>query len=99
MQYSEEIVSTKKLKTDLICFWKLEGFLPPNDIKSARFISKGQSLLVFNFGSAIETSKGIIDNSFFVVPFISESLIINQSGDINLFGVSFLGDGLFKLFK
>ena len=57
MQYSEEIVSTKKLKTDLICFWKLEGFLPPNDIKSARLYQKDKAYWFLISGAQLKPQK------------------------------------------
>lgn len=99
MRYTEKIVTKKPLKSDLICYWEMKGIISGNTPRQTRYVPKGQSLLIFNFGNSLKTSERIINNPFFVVPFISESLIINQIGNINLFGISFRGDGLYKLFQ
>ena len=75
----------------------MNGSVPLSEGISSRYIPKGQSLLIFNYGTEIKLPNEIINSPIFIVPTIASSLIINQTKNINLFGVSFIGDGLYKL--
>lgn len=97
MQYTEKIVSNEYLKHDVLCYWQMDGYIPQKEGIDSRYIPKGQSLLIFNYGDVINLPDKQIHSPFFVVPTITSSLMINQTGNINLFGISFLGDGLFKI--
>lgn len=99
MHYSEIIVTNQQLKENVLCYWQMKASIPVSNNISSRYVPKGQSLLVFNFGDVIKLPTEVIDSPFFVVPMIASSLMINQSGNIDLFGVSFIGDGLFKLLQ
>jgi len=69
----------------------------------SRYLPKGQNMLVFNYGSDIEYLDApkikFLNSKFFVVPAIATSRMINQKGKIDLFGISFIGDGLYKLME
>lgn len=101
MNYVEEIVSNKNLKSDVLCYWQMSGDIRSKEGVRSRFLPKGQNLLVFNFGNRVEKQdiipQGYSESPFFIIPAIKSSTIINQKGKIDLFGVSFIGEGLFKL--
>ena len=97
MNYSEKIVTNEFLKDDVLCYWEMVGSIPSSEGLHSRYLPKGQSLLIFNYGDKIKLSSKIIESPFFTVPAIASSLIITQTGKINLIGISFIGDGLYKL--
>lgn len=101
MNYKEEIVKNNKLKKDVFCFWEMTGEIPSNKLKQSRATPKGQNLLIFNFGDSLEllnkTTRKKLSSPFFAFPATIASPIIRQKGNIQLFGVSFIGEGLYKL--
>lgn len=101
MNYLEKIVEHKGLKNDVLCYWQMKGSIPASEIISSRHIPKGQNLLIFNYGDVVEVTnskkENFIETPFFVIPAISSSSIVSQTGNIDLFGISFIGDGLYKL--
>ncbi|HCT52701.1 MAG TPA: hypothetical protein DF712_09595, partial [Balneola sp.] len=70
---------------------------------NSRYLPKGQNILVFNFGDPIEqldlSQSNLPKKQFFIVPAIKSCTIINQRGKIDLFGISFIGEGLYKLIQ
>lgn len=103
MKYSEIIESNEQLKESVLCYWQMTGIADIDNGVSSRHIPKGQNMLIFNFGDQIEHT-GLLQNnlskfSYFIVPALKTSLILNQKGKIDLFGVSFLSDGLYKLIQ
>ena len=103
MNYVEEIVANKVLKADVLCYWQMSGDINSKEGVNSRYLPKGQNILVFNFGGSIEEldlpSKSYSKSPFFIVPAIKSSTIINQRGKIDLFGISFIGEGLYKLIQ
>ncbi|WP_421801330.1 helix-turn-helix domain-containing protein [Flagellimonas sp.] len=103
MNYTEKIVDHPVLKQDVLCYWEMKGDIESLAGVESRYLPKGQNLLVFNYGDAIERSSvqtvNFLDDNLFVIPAIATSRMIKQKGRINLFGVSFIGDGLYKLFQ
>ena len=103
MNYVEEIESNKILELDVLCYWKMSGNINSKEGVNSRYLPKGQNILVFNFGGSIEEldlpSKSYSKSPFFIVPAIKSSTIINQRGKIDLFGISFIGEGLYKLIQ
>ena len=103
MNYTEVIVSNEILKMDVLCYWQMSGYIDSEEGVNSRYLPKGQNLLVFNFGDGIEamdvTHKSFAINPFFIVPAIKSSSIINQRGKIDLFGISFVSEGLYKLIQ
>ena len=100
MNYNEIIASNEQLKDSVLCFWQMTGFIDNHAGMDLRHIPKGQSLLIFNFGDRIEQLESpnteLLETSYFVIPAIATSRIFNQKGQIDLFGVSFIADGLFN---
>jgi AraC-like DNA-binding protein len=103
MNYVEEIVSNKILKRDVLCYWYMSGYINSTAGINSRYLPKGQNILVFNFGDSIEqlnlSQNNDFKSPFFIVPAIKSSTIINQKGRIDLFGISFIGEGLYKLIQ
>lgn len=97
MNYSEKTTIHESLKDNVLCYWKMDGYIPSLENIHSRYLPKGQSLLIFNYGDKIQLPDKTIESPFFIVPSISSSLIINQTGKIKLIGISFVGDGLYKL--
>ncbi len=97
MKYFEKIVKHQQLKDHVLCYWNMNGSIPSSNSINSRYVPKGQSLLIFNYGNKINLPNKEINTLFFIVPMISSSLVINQTGKIDLFGISFIGDGLYKL--
>lgn len=103
MNYVEKIVVNNILKEDVLCYWQMSGGIDSEAGVNSRYIPKGQNILAFNFGDNIE-QLGLSQNSFskapfFIVPAYKSSMIINQRGKIDLFGISFIGEGLYKLIQ
>ncbi|SIT03613.1 Helix-turn-helix domain-containing protein [Zobellia uliginosa] len=103
MNYDEKIVTHEYLKDDVLCYWQMSGDIDYIVGIHSRFLPKGQNLLIFNHGSDIEyldaTKFKCLNPKIFVVPAFATSRRINQKGKIDLFGISFIGDGLYKLMK
>ena len=103
MNYTERIVTEGHLKGDVLCYWQMSGNIDSSSGVTSRYLPKGQNLLVLNYGNEIEyldTQKvKFLNPQFFIVPAITTSRIINQKGHIDLFGISFIGDGLYKLIE
>jgi AraC-like DNA-binding protein len=103
MNYRETIVSNEHLKENVLCFWQMEGHIPTSENVQSRHLPKGQNLLIFNFGDEVRSFMPSLTNTsnapFFIVPALNSSIMIRQSGEINLFGVSFIGDGLYRLIQ
>lgn len=103
MNYVEEIVSNKTLKADVLCYWQMSGNINSKAGINSRYLPKGQNILVFNFGDSVEqlnlSQNSDFKSLFFIVPAIKTSTIINQKGKIDLFGISFIGEGLYKLIQ
>ena len=103
MKYTERIVTQDQLNGDVLCYWQMNGEVENSSGVNSRYLPKAQSLLVFNFGNDIDQSNAphadIKNLTFFIVPAFASSIIINQKGKINLFGISFIGDGLYKLIQ
>lgn len=101
MNYTERLVTEETLKDDVLCYWQMSADIDNLSGIHSRHLPKGQNLLVFNFGNDIEyldrPKHEPIDTKFFVVPAIATSRIIIQKGKIDLFGISFIGDGFYKL--
>lgn len=101
MNYTERIVSQEFLKDDVLCYWQMCADIDETGGVHSRYLPKGQNLLVFNYGGDITYSDApkfkFLNPKFFVVPAIATSRIINQKGCVDLFGISFIGDGLYKL--
>lgn len=102
MNYVEELVSDQVLKTDVLCYWEMSGHIDNAAGISSRYLPKGQNLIVFNYGEEVQYAAPeipFLNPSFFIVPAIATSKMIHQKGRIDLFGISFIGDGLFKLIQ
>ncbi|HAW81229.1 MAG TPA: hypothetical protein DCX27_16930 [Balneola sp.] len=103
MNYVEEVVSNKCLKSDVLCYWQMSGNIDSKVGVNSRYLPKGQNILVFNFGDPIEqldlSQSNLPKKQFFIVPAIKSCTIINQRGKIDLFGISFIGEGLYKLIQ
>ncbi|WP_298550812.1 helix-turn-helix domain-containing protein [uncultured Algibacter sp.] len=104
MNYHETIVSNEQLKDSTLCYWEMNGFIDLEEGIDLRYIPEGQNLLIFNFGNPIElldTSEknSFLSSPFFVIPAIASSRLFNQKGKIDLFGISFIADGLFNLIQ
>lgn len=103
MHYIEKIVEHPSLRCDVLCYWQMTGSIPEAKNLHSRHTPKGQNLLIFNFGNRIETINGAkshdTDSPFFIVPALPTSQMIGQRGTVDLFGISFIGDGLFKLIQ
>lgn len=103
MNYTERIVSREFLKDDVLCYWQMDAEINAAVGVHSRYLPKGQNLLIFNYGGDIQyldAPKFKFPNpKFFIVPAIATSRIINQKGCIDLFGISFIGDGLYKLIE
>lgn len=103
MNYIEEIVTNKKLSADVLCYWHMSGNIASQVGVISRHLPKGQNLLVFNFGDNVEilnsSSDFLINFPFFIVPAYKSSIIIKQKGVIDLFGISFIAEGLYKLLE
>lgn len=103
MNYIEKIETQLQLKADVLCYWQMTGDIDNQSGVNSRHLPQGQSLLIFNYGDDIEYLNGknakSVYSSPFIVPAVASSAIINQKGKINLFGISFVGDGLFKLIQ
>lgn len=103
MNYTEKVVTQDSLKHDVLCYWQMNGNVDKLAGVNSRYLPKGQNLLVFNFGDEIgnlnDSNISYSNQLFSVVPAIATSRIINQKGEIDLFGISFIGDGLFKLIQ
>ncbi|GAB4378756.1 MAG: helix-turn-helix domain-containing protein [Salibacteraceae bacterium] len=101
MNYTEKLVTEESLKDDVLCYWQMRGEIDENVGINSRYLPKGQNLLIFNYGSDIEymdaTKFKYLNPKVIVVPAFATSRIINQKGKIDLFGISFIGDGLYKL--
>ena len=101
MNYTEKIVSHEFLKDDVLCYWQMNAAIDQEAGVNARCLPKGQNLLVFNYGGDTnypDAPKIKFSNlKFFIVPAFATSKMINQKGGIDLFGISFIGDGLYKL--
>jgi len=103
MIYSELIELDKSLKESVLCYWQMTGKIDSNEGVTSRHIPKGQNILIFNFGDQIEY-PGIAQKFFsrfpiIIVPALKSSLIFNQKGKIDLYGISFRSDGLYKLIE
>ncbi|RMF56132.1 MAG: AraC family transcriptional regulator [Calditrichaeota bacterium] len=99
MKYTEKIVSHEQLKGDVLCYWQMSGIVDTRDGVKSRYIPKGQNLLIFNTGDEIEAESNSPQTPFFILPAIKSSMMVNQKGKIDLFGISFIGEGLFKLIQ
>jgi AraC-like DNA-binding protein len=103
MKYSETIETHKKLKESVLCYWQMTGEIDSIGGITSRHIPKAQNILVFNYGDQIEYHKATQNISgrfsIFMVPALKSSLIFNQKGKIDLFGISFIRDGLYKLIE
>lgn len=103
MNYQEQIVDNDIIKSDVLCYWMMSGMLDNSVGVSSRYMPKGQSIMVFNFGDRIVgqglSQYEIVKNQIFIIPAFKSSMIINQKGKIDLFGVSFIGEGLYKLIQ
>jgi AraC-like DNA-binding protein len=104
MNYQEIIVLNEKLKDNVLCYWEMTGIIDQEKGIDMRYIPKGQNLLIINFGNPIlqldtpeETS--LLHSPFFIIPAVSSSRLFNQKGKIDLFGISFIADGLFNLIQ
>jgi AraC-like DNA-binding protein len=101
MNYHENIVSNEQLKDSVLCYWKMTGKIPDTEVLESRATPKGQHLLIFNFGAPLEL---VLDNKtiqlskkFFAFPSTVSSPLIRQKGNVDLFGISLIGEGLYKL--
>lgn len=103
MNYSEVLVTNKVLKESVLCFWEINGRISETEGMSLRYLPKGQNLFVFNFGDRISSLDALFSESsedrFFSIPAIASSHVFQQKGDIELFGISFISDGLFKFIQ
>ncbi len=103
MNYTEKIVINKSLKEDVLCYWQMDADIDETVGVNSRYLPKGQNLLIFNQGSDFEyfdsTEFKFLNPKIFVIPAFATSRIINQKGKIDLFGISFIGDGLYKLME
>jgi AraC-like DNA-binding protein len=104
MDYREVIVSNEQLEDSALCYWEMTGFIDQEKGVDLRYIPEGQSLLIFNFGSSIEQldtpeEMSFLDAPFFIIPAVASSRLFNQKGKIDLFGISFIADGLFNLIQ
>jgi len=103
MDYNEVIISNEHLKDNVLCLWQMRGFVDSNTGVHLRHTPKGQNLLIFNFGDSIEqdNNQGIffLSPSIFIIPAINSSRVFKQKGNIDLFGVSFIADGLFNFIQ
>ena len=103
MKYFEIIESQEQLKEDILCYWQMTGKIDTSKGINSRHIPKGQNILIYNFGDPIEypdfTQNVLSNSSFLIVPALKSSLIFNQKGIIDLFGISFKGDGFYKLIQ
>jgi len=103
MNYTEKIETQEHLKNDVLCYWQMQGYIDNETGITSRHLPKGQNLLIFNYGNEIgyldEDKIEFSNPEFFIVAAINSSRIINQKGKIDLFGISFIGEGLFKLIQ
>ncbi|WP_348655432.1 AraC family transcriptional regulator [uncultured Roseivirga sp.] len=103
MNYTEKLVAEKSLKDDILCYWQMKGDIDEAVGINSRYLPKGQNLLIFNYGRDIEymeaTKFMYLNPRVIIVPAFATSRIINQKGKIDLFGISFIGDGLYKLMR
>lgn len=101
MNYSEEVITQADLAQDVLCFWQMTGNVATADGLDSRFLPKGQNLLIFNFGSGVSFWKGQeapkTMEEIMMVPAIATSKIVHQQGKIDLFGITLIGEGLYKL--
>lgn len=101
MNYKEKVINNKKLNKDVFCFWQMSGIIPTNKSKESRVTPKGQSLLIFNFGDSLEllnkTTTKQLSQPFFAYPAAISSTLVRQKGNVQLFGISFIREGLYKL--
>lgn len=103
MQYTEKIVDLASLQRDVLCYWQMVGNVDHLSGITSRYVPKGQSLLVFNYGDPIDYHDApkieLVNAQLIIVPAVATSSIVNQKGAIDLFGISLIGDGLFKLIQ
>jgi methylphosphotriester-DNA--protein-cysteine methyltransferase len=104
MNYREIIVSNEQLKDGTLCYWEMTGFVDHDKGIDMRYIPEGQNLLIFNFGTPIDLldtpeKSSFLNSPFFVIPAVATSRLFNQKGKVELFGISFIADGLFNLIQ
>jgi len=104
MNYREIIVSNEQIKDGTLCYWEMTGFVDHDKGIDMRYIPEGQNLLIFNFGTPIDLldtpeESSFLNSPFFVIPAVATSRLFNQKGKVELFGISFIADGLFNLIQ
>lgn len=103
MDYNEIKISDDYLNENVLCVWQMGGFVDNNSGIKFRHIPKGQNLLIFNFGDNIEQNDNkeifFLSSTILIVPAINSSRIFTKKGEINLFGISFIADGLFNFIQ
>jgi AraC-like DNA-binding protein len=99
MIYREHLIQSPTLKEKVLCIWNMKGVLKEKKQLISRLIPKGQSFLILNFGDSIslqeEEKTTTISQKEIVAPIDYKSKFLLQEGEVNLLGISFLGDGLF----
>ncbi|MDG1572655.1 AraC family transcriptional regulator [Robiginitalea sp. M366] len=100
MDYTEKIVDHPVLKREVLCYWQMKGYIDTLEGIQSRYLPKGQNLLVFNYGDPIERSSiqevSYLDTNLLILPAIATCRMVKQKGQIDLFGISFIADGLYK---
>ena len=88
MEYNELLIDSNDIELDVLCVWEMKGQLAEKESHTYRFIPKGQNLLIFDFSQ---------DNEVVFIPAITSSSMVEFKNDNDLFGISFINDGLYKL--
>lgn len=102
MKYQEKIQIDEKLNNIVLCYWELKLKIEENKKLNSRYIPKPQNLLFFNLGDDFKIDNEhllteILPN-IFVVHYSTISNFVSQAGQVNLFGITFVSNGLYKLF-
>jgi AraC-like DNA-binding protein len=101
MKYREKITDIYR-ETKALVYWEIKEKIE-NKHLILRYIPKAMNVLIFNFGDTLAYMKddGFIDieTKVFIVPYSSESYFVKQTGYINMFGVSFYGNGIYRLVR
>lgn len=88
MEYNELLIDCNDIELDVLCIWEIKGQLATKENHTSRFIPKGQNLLIFDFNQ---------DNEVVFIPAITTSSMVRFNNNNDLFGISFINDGLYKL--
>lgn len=88
MEYNELLIDSNDIVLDVLCVWEMKGQLAEKENHTSRFIPKGQNLLIFDFSQEKEVK---------FIPAITSSSMVEFKNDNDLFGISFINDGLYKL--